>query len=329
MNIKIITIFAGFSLAVAYFVQSPALLGTQLVMNNELSGQDAVRPQNIVPSISGVPLQKIPQSLANLDHGVHLQVDEYGHLIVNKSIKELFEFYLSAIGEEPLEQVIARIEQQITSMLQAPASTQALLLLKNYIDYKTELSNVENNIDEYLDPLEKMILLKKEVLALRQSYFLADSYSAFFKEDDEYDDFMLKRLSINQDKTLDANSKQQQLLDLDKSLPVAMQAQRQRVMVHGELYASAKILREQGASDESIYNIREEALGHEAATALAQLDDKKKVWKSRLQNYAVQRDSILASSLAVSDKAMAINELIEMNFSQLEGLRVRALNNDI
>ena len=80
-----------------------------------------------------------PPSLQDIDHGVQLQVNASGDLIVDEDVKYLFEFYLSAVGEESLEQTLNRVHFALAEQLQPPALDQARSLLKRYIDYKIEL----------------------------------------------------------------------------------------------------------------------------------------------------------------------------------------------
>ena len=71
----------------------------------------------------------LPPSLAGLDHGIKLGTDTNGNLIINDEIKELFEFYMSAMGEESLKQIITRIQSDMSSQLRSSALNQGLSLL--------------------------------------------------------------------------------------------------------------------------------------------------------------------------------------------------------
>eukprot|EP00487_Bulimina_marginata_P003880 TRINITY_DN19357_c0_g1_i1.p1 TRINITY_DN19357_c0_g1~~TRINITY_DN19357_c0_g1_i1.p1 ORF type:complete len:105 (-),score=15.93 TRINITY_DN19357_c0_g1_i1:182-496(-) len=84
-----------------------------------------------------------PPSIADINHDVVLKTDADGNLIVGEEAKHLFEFYLSSIGEESLEQILTRIQLELDEQLQPPALDQALSLLKRYIDYKIELAELE------------------------------------------------------------------------------------------------------------------------------------------------------------------------------------------
>ena len=55
---------------------------------------------------------------------------------------------LSAVGEEPIDTLIARIETLITAELEEPARSEALDVLKQYIGYKLALVDLETELAE-------------------------------------------------------------------------------------------------------------------------------------------------------------------------------------
>jgi len=129
--------------------------------------------------------------------------------------------------------------------------------------------------------------------------------------------------------SLDEFEKKQQAKLLEQTLPEEMQAVRKKVTKHSNLYETAINMRKAGASEEEIYQVRAQTLGDEAAIAMAKLDSDRKEWQQRLASYAERRDLIINSGLSNEDSALAINNLIEANFSGTEQLRVRALNSTL
>ena len=72
--------------------------------------------------------------------------------------------------------------------------------------------------------------------------------------------------------------------------------------------------------------MRAETLGDDAAKAMAELDVSRRQWKQRLDDYTAQRNEIMDSGLSQQDAVVAINELIDTQFTGTERVRVRALN---
>ncbi len=120
---------------------------SQSLVSNNVTAQQAtaINEQLYLQSNTPLPTHTLPASLADIEHGVELQMDSQGNLIIHSDTHDLFEFYLSAMGEEPLEQILLRIRHHIEKQLTFAARDQAFLLLKNFVDYKIELSTVSED----------------------------------------------------------------------------------------------------------------------------------------------------------------------------------------
>ena len=275
----------------------------------------------------------MPKSLKDIDHGVLLRVNDNGDLIVDRHLRDLFEFYLSAMGEEPLDVILKRIQGEFYKQLPNSAIVQAKALLRDYVDYRIDLASVNENIDMLdtngLNQVELLRIQKNEVAQLRNQYFSQESYRAFFEKEDVLDQYMLSQMSIMDNQYLTAEEKQQQVALLTQTLPEQEQQLRKKVSQHSDISAEVKEMRSQGGSDEAIYQHRAKLLGENAAKNLADLDRKRSEWKGRLDDYVLKRNDILASGLSESDAKQAVSVLIESNFSEREGLRVKALNSSL
>ena len=269
----------------------------------------------------------VPTSLQGIRHNIRLLVESDGNLIVNQDTKELFEFYLSAMGEEPLESILSRVQNELTTQLEQPALRQAQSLLKRFIDYKIELAELDAQTgDESLSQVNRIKQQKLQLAELRNRYFGANEYGSFFEQEDIYDNFMIDHLSISQNVTLDKEEKRQRLDALEKTLPEALRNVRKKATKHADVYEAAVNMRKEGASDEDVYQMRAETLGDDAAKAMAELDVSRRQWKQRLDDYTAQRNEIMDSGLSQQDAVVAINELIDTQFTGTERVRVRALN---
>ncbi|MFE8071110.1 lipase secretion chaperone [Marinobacteraceae bacterium S3BR75-40.1] len=275
----------------------------------------------------------LPPSLAGAEPDIRLHTDAEGNLVVTPGVKDLFEFYLAGIDEEPLETVLARIQYALAAQLEGPALAQARDLLRRYVDYRAQLMDLEDQTGpSMVDGQLSLAVLRQRFQAqqgLRQSLFSETEDQAFFKLDAVQDQYMLERLAVQQDTTLNDAQRQQAMERLKAQLPPEVREMRERVTRHGELYARTKAMQASGASDEAIYQVRAETLGSEAAERLAQLDQKQSEWHQRLQDYAHERDRIRASGLSPADQQAAIDHLIESRFDHREQMRVRALDADL
>jgi len=328
-NRKLLAVAIAGIITCGYFISHD---DSQSLVTNNVTAQQATAVNEQIYRQSNIlfPAHALPASLADIKHDVVLQVDEDGNLIVNSDTHDLFEFYLSAMGEEPLEQILIRIRHDIDQQLTSVAKDQAFLLLKNFVNYKIELSSLSTDLkNQASSGLELLKLQKDQVSSLRAHYFSPNTYQAFFQQEEDYDNFMLSQLEINQNPHLDAIQKRQQIDALLDQLPEEIKRVRRTASRHGELFQATHDLRSNGASNEDIYQLRARSLGDEAATALAELDVKRSLWQQRLSHYAQQRDAILDSGLSDDDSLQAIDALINLNFSHPEIVRVKALDHTL
>jgi lipase chaperone LimK len=274
-------------------------------------------------------LPPLPRSLQGSDHDVRLHTDADGNLLIEADILHLFEFYLSALAEEPLELCLTRISLALAAQLQSPALDQARDLLKRYLDFKIALADlhtlpgaVDTSGAYALDAIE---LRQQRLRDLRLQHFSAHEAQVFFADEDSHDRYMLQRLKLAQDQSLDAAERQQALDRLEQQLPEPMRQARQRATEQTRLYELTEQMKQDGASAEALFQVRAETLGNEAATALAELDRRQAQWNSRLASYEQEREAIRQSGLSPQDQQTAVASLIEQRFEPEERLQVQAM----
>ncbi len=86
------------------------------------------------------------------------------------------------------------------------------------------------------------------------------------------------------------------------------------------------VVRAEGASEAEVFALREREFGAEVAERLARVDEQRAVWRARLDAYRIEREALLATSLASNpvERDRALTALREKHFDQRERLRVRA-----
>jgi lipase chaperone LimK len=268
----------------------------------------------------------IPQSLEGIDLNIELPLDSEGNLIVGMELKDLFELYLSATGEEELDDILLRIQHALAQQLTTPALEQGYDALKRFIDYKVELANLEQQpLDNTRSELENIRQQKEILAAIQQEYFSPAENEALFAAETEYDAFMLEHLTIQQNEQLSSAEKQQQVEALEASLPEEIRAGRESAMAPAKVYQQAEVMKSEGQAAAAIYQMRAQALGAEAATALAQLDQQRDQWQQRVTVFSSEHHSISTSGLSAEDQNSAVNALLARDFDATESIRVRAL----
>jgi lipase chaperone LimK len=273
-----------------------------------------------------------PASLAESPTPAALQMTESGGLIINLRIRELFEYYLTASGEEPLENIIARIKHAMAAQLDSAAYAEAEALLEGYLQFRNNAGVIINRYNEEVtadtDKLALLFEMKQAVRQSRSDYLPSDAIDSFFAEEDAYDAYMHGKASILGNTALSEAEKEQELQLLELDTPQSVIASDKASRQISNLRQQEKRLRDEGAGDDAINALRERELGAESAERLARLDEKRRDWDNRMDNYRKELRIVeTADEYPPEEKARLIEQLRAQHFSEQESIRVRALDN--
>lgn len=256
-------------------------------------------------------------------------VDEHGNLLLSAAIKHRFEYFLSTMGEFSLEEVQKMIRDDIELNLEEPARSQALQLFDDYLGYKYALSELEQSLqapqDYEMNDIQRMRLQLQQLRDKRREYFNQDAVDAFFGFDELYDDFMLNRLEIQSSSQLTAQEKAEQIRSLEQNLPEEVRTMRDDTQRASQVFEVTNDMREQGATDEEIFQHNSQAFGQEAAQRLQQLDRQRKVFQQQADQFFTQKQTILADdTLTETEQQQQINQALE-GFDENQRRRLKAL----
>lgn len=281
-----------------------------------------------VPATFTTGLESLPGSLQGTEVDGELLVDAGGHLKITNGVRRVFDYFLSAIGEEPLESILARLRAHIRNKLPAMAASEAERLLDSYIAYKRGLAGVQQaqpTVDGSID-VAAVRYQMQQVQALRSQYFTPEVVSAFFGDEDAYDRYTLSRLDVMQNKNLSATQRAQQLAALEQQLPASIQDSMKTVNQYQNLEALTADWKKRGGSSAELRQIRENLVGAEATDRLEALDKDRAVWSQRMDAWYGERAAILANtSLSEADRQRQLSQLRNSRFSESERLRVESL----
>lgn len=271
--------------------------------------------------------ESLPGSLQGTEVDGELEVDANGHLRITNGVRRVFDYFLSAVGEEPLESIIARIRAYIRHKLPAMAAAEAEQLLDSYLNYKRGLEAVQQvqatgaTLD--LDAVRRQM---QQVQALRSQFFTPEVVAAFFGDEDVYDRYTLARLEVMQNKSLSPTQRAQQLAGLEDMLPPAMRESLKVVNQVQDLEALTQDWKRRGGTTAELRQIRESVVGPEAANRLEALDQERASWDQRMTAWYAERQAILGNaSLSESDRQQQVAELRRQRFSEAERTRVESL----
>ena len=298
------------------------------VLNSEQTEQTA-SAQNQSAFVTG--LERLPRSLKGTQVDGEIIIDENKQLVVTEGLRRLFDYFLSAIGEEDEAVIFARVESYIRHHTPEPAASQAVAIFSKYVAYLKALPEIEKRYGNLqlqatkngeLD-LNAIAQQKQNVANLRQQYFDKTTIEAFFGASDSYDDYSMEMVRINQNEQMSEAQKQAARQDYVSRLPDgAIKTNIMQQANLNELMARTEQMKAAGASPEALYNMRRELVGAPAAARLAQVDQQDADFDQRFKQYQTQKQQLLSQN---ADKAQAqtqIHQIEQQLFNDMERKRL-------
>lgn len=291
-------------------------------------GADGMRASAVTPSSFKTGLEGLPGSLSDTEVDGEFEVDANGHLKITNGIRRIFDYFLSAVGEEPVESILARIRAYIRHKLPAGAAAEAEKILDGYIAYKRGLESVQqvappSNGQMDLDAVRYQM---QQVQALRTQYLSPEVISAFFGDEDAYDRYTLARLGVMQNKQLSPAARAQQLAALEQQLPVALQESMKAINQYQNLQSLTEDWQARKGTPAELRQIRESLVGPEATDRLESLDRERSDWDRRMTSWLGERAAIMANaSLGEQDRQRQVDAARLQHFQPAEIVRVGSL----
>jgi lipase chaperone LimK len=241
-------------------------------------------------------------SLAGTRPDGDVRHDGAGHLLINEELAHLFDYYLSALGEQDLPAIRAGIERELRQRLKPAAAAEAIVLLDRYLAYKRALAGLERTLPAAADPARAARTRLEAMQRLRRDYFSATELAGLFGMSDARDRDAIARLEIAQDRNLGDAERRARLSAAESRMSAAERAERDapvRILV---LEASVQEARGRGADDNEVYRLRAAALSPEAAARLAEVDGEEADWQRRIAAYRADRARLQGASAATQQQ---------------------------
>jgi lipase chaperone LimK len=268
----------------------------------EHSGQSMLAQQPARPPfVTGV--EQLPASLQGTEVNGELAVDTWGNLIVSHAVRQLFDYFLSADGEEDQAMLVQRIRAYVQALQTIPAV-----------------------VGDPLKELAQVRQQKQQVADLRAQHFDPLTSEAFFGAEDAYDQYTLARLDVLNDPQLSPTEKAKRIGAIMATLAPQMQDDLKAINQYQDLTALTSEWKAQSGSAQALRQLRESVVGVAATDRLETLDQEVAAWDQRVNGYLAQRDALQKqTSLAKTDQQHAIEQLKQRLFSAQEQVRIDAL----
>jgi lipase chaperone LimK len=271
----------------------------------------AVRPAPAVQAVTVAPSAKpFAPSLRGTrpDGAVHVAPDD--SVVADAQMIELFDYYLSTVGEKSPAAVRAEIERELDRTLRPAAAAAAKRVLTRYIAYRQALAGL--GTDRRLTGPDAAALKRRlnALRGLRAQYFSQREIAAIFGREDAANAEALARMEIRDAPALTAEQKQARLAALDTGLPADVRAAREAPLKVVRVQEEAERLRAGGAGEEDVFRLRAEAFGADAAQRLADVDREEAAWKRRIDAYLAERRGLRdeAAVAALRDRMFSEDE---------------------
>ncbi len=284
---------------------------------------DAPRRADDRPALDDDNPLHLPPSLIGTDIDGGLLTDAHGGFRPTTDAIDLFDYFLTASGELPLEEILARIRDEIRARLESPAREQAMDFLELYMEYRRRGAGLGAPATDDGDLRGRFEAIRD----LRRAMFGDELAGELFGMEEAQAEVMLRARDIAEDPDLDEAAKKAAIEEALEDLPAPLREAREAALAAQRLRQDEARLRDEGADDAAIRALREERFGVEAADRLDELDRQRARWQSRVDLYRTQRDAIAADpSVTAAAREQAIADLLERSFQPEERLRVQALD---
>ena len=314
---------------------------TSTIPSGELPSNQTVTLANASSvSANATPLPislatSLPKSLQGTQVDGEIIIDENKQLVVTAGLRRLFDYFLSAQGEEPLSQIEQRVIAYIREHTPEPAASQAVNIFQNYLTYLTAVSQLDKPKAQPNPNVSALDLsaIKNQLRAVQQlqaRYFDAKTREAFFGDEQALNDYNMTVVEANQNAQL-SNDQRQAIIDKAQTAYIAsvkdpnLQTKLTQQRNIDKLLAQTQQMQQQGATQSQINAMRSQYVSPEAVKRLEQLDQSEAQFAQRVATYQTQSNQILSKLGNVPQAQQQIVALQQTMFTPEERLRLDVL----
>ncbi|HDM8174133.1 TPA: lipase secretion chaperone [Vibrio harveyi] len=231
------------------------------------------------------------------------------------SQKDFFEYTLSGLGEQSLEEIKANVKTGESQLDSLGISAE---LFETYLAYKEALSKLEPFEGNSLS-LNELKQLNDAILVMQSAFFTDEQIAQLFDEENRLRQLAIDKLTIRETE-LDADSQQQMLEENLASQPKYIQQSERNNALVIELNQTSEM------SAQEKYLARVDLVGEEGAERLQALDEQRASFNASLNDYLEKRAEIINNDfLGEEEKKTEIAGLREQSFEQNQWRRIEAL----
>lgn len=271
---------------------------------------------------------ELPPSLEGTQEPGGWRAGPDGDWRVTPALRHLFDYYLTALGEVPLDELVGHIRGAL-SELPPDARQEAEAVLRDYLSYRLEVGDLERpqHGTQGKPTPEQMAARLAAVRNLRRETMGDRVTEAFFAREEAMNDYALARARIQADKSLSEAEREQRLAEAESRLPESMRESRRASRQYRNYRERIAELEQGNASPETIDALRARQFGEEGAERLAELDRQREDWNRRVSRYRDELASLRRQDISDQTFQAEREALRERYFDDGgERTRIRALD---
>ena len=266
----------------------------------------------------------LPASLSGTEHGVILSAQQQ-QLVVHSSLRDLFDYYLSTLGERDNLWIDTQVRAALAKQLSGQPLAQAEHIWQQYLSYREQLALLPAAAED-ASTYQRLQYHFDSRIALQDQVFGHAVAAALFAFDREQDALALQQLQhkeIKEQKNTSAdNSNQQTLLNASYQQSWATRQYQQENAKTQQLLAI-----EQNTDDPAQRFAQRAAIaGEQQAVQLAALDQQRTQWQQQLTAFQQQVQVIKQQQLSADEEQKQIDLQLQQAFPPEQHLRVKALS---
>lgn len=296
------------------------------------SGKGGAAEQISAEKLYELAFADLPDSLQGTRMDGGFRLDENGRLIVEPQVVQIFEYFMTSIGEDDLDTIIGRVKNLIEAGLPDSAKADAHRLLAQYLEYRQQQGEIQESAGTSLmgEDVNNLRETFNQVKQVRRDIFGDANADKLFKEDEAYLDFNLNTMEIYQNNESMSELEQLEVIRaLAVDLPESHKQVVQEQLVQRELDTRTELLQQNNAPAEEIRLMREQLIGTEAAERLGELDVQREQWQQRVdtaqQDYQAQLADLGDDASEAAKSNLLQSLLAEHAQSEAERKRMKAL----
>jgi lipase chaperone LimK len=253
-------------------------------------------------------------------------VDRNGELILGPDTTIALDVLLTQFPERPDREDMARLEGRIKEGLRDRAARDAERFLRAYLAYRKGEAEIEA---QPRAATSEAVL--EQIIALRRQHFGAQLADALFAAREEQSRFDIQAARIKADPVMNFQEKTARLEALRTKMHGAAVLEEDKSAGSQALRATAQqvaLLRERGAPESEIRQLRERALGPGDAQFLSDMETQQAEWEQRYQAFRQQKAAILNAATGEQTKWQSVEALLRRHYKEEEIQNARAYDQE-